>query len=165
MYFQINKYSNSCDLSAKPAPNGPRSICKTSKKNFLGSKIDNLNPFYSEFYADSEFATFSMFTSIFWEIYAVKVWTKSQKCHFSGKIHHGNCLFWSQSVGSGQDYPGQVRGLYVRVCVCRCLYVSVPLVVPTPGRSVLIRAGTRPVILYIVKCLMVPIGAGSQQVL
>ena len=69
------------------------SICETSKKYdffrkqilvkksifFLILKIDTiLYSFYSEFYAASESVTFFMFTSIFLEILAVKVWTKSQ---------------------------------------------------------------------------------------
>ena len=32
---------------------------------------------------------FFRFTSLFWEIQAVKVWPKSQKLRFFGKIHHG----------------------------------------------------------------------------
>ena len=42
-----------------------------------------LDPFYSEFYANSEYAIYFKFTSIFWEnIAAMKVWSKSQKWRF-----------------------------------------------------------------------------------
>ena len=82
-----------------------------------------LYPFYSEFYAHSESVTFIRFTYIFWEILAVKVWPKFQKCSFSGKIRHGYGLFWYQSIGFAQGYSGPVLGRYVRVCGGMCLYV------------------------------------------
>ena len=64
------------------------------------------------------------------------------------KIRHDYGLFWSQSIGSGQGYSGPVLGRYVRVCAGLCLYAgTVPA--PSPGRLVLLRAGTGPVILCI----------------
>ena len=105
------------------------------------SQIDTfLYSFYSEFYADSESVTFFRFTSIFWEISTVKVWPKSQKCRFLGKIRHGYGLFWYQSIDSDQGYSGPL---------CPT---------PSPGRSVLLRAGNGSVILCIYRwCRLVPI--------
>ena len=114
-------------------------------KFFKILKIDTiLYTFYSEFYADSESAIFSRFTSIFREISTVKVWPKSQKCRFLGKIRHGYGLFWSQSIDSDQGYSGPILGRYVRVCGGRCLYVLVGAscagTVPVPCRH---RTGTK----------------------
>ena len=103
-----------------------------------------LYSFYSEFYADSESVTFFRFTSIFWEILTAKVWPKSQKCRFLGKIRHGYGLVWYQSIGFGQGYSGPILGRYVRVCGGRCLYVLVGAscagTVPVPCRH---RTGTK----------------------
>ena len=82
------------------------------------------NSFYLEFYADTESATFFRFTSLYYEILAVKVWPKSQKfLRFLNKIRHGYGIFWYQSIGFGQGYSGPVLCRYVRVCGGLCLYV------------------------------------------
>ena len=123
------KCSSSCDLSTKPAPK--------STLRYIHS-ITGPYPFYSEFYADSESATFSRFTSIYWELYAFKVWPKSQKRRFLG-----NGLFWSESIGPGQGNPGPVLDRYeglcysVPLCFGRCLlcrYGAGNLSAPTLGR-------------------------------
>ena len=107
------------------------------------------------------FRDFFMFTSIYWEILILKVCPKFQKCRILGNIRHGYGIFWYQSIGSGQGYSGSALGRYVRVCAGRCLlcrYGAGTVPAPSTCRSVLLRAGTGPVILYIYS--KVPFGAG-----
>ena len=92
-------------------------------------------------------------------ISTVKVWPKSQKWRFWGKIRHGYGLFWSQSIGSCQGYYRYRAAMLGSVLVGASMFWLVPLVpAPSPGRSVLLRAGTGPVILCIYR--KVPFGAG-----
>ena len=86
-----------------------------------------LYSFYSEFYADSESVTFFRFTSIYWEILALKVMALGQnlkKRHFWDlcQIRHGYGLFWYKSICFGQGYSGLVLGRYVKVCGSRCRF-------------------------------------------
>ena len=123
-------------------------------------KIDTfLYSYYSEFYADSEFATISRFTSIFLEILTLKVCPISQKCRFWARFAMENGLFRYQSIDSDQGrYWAAMLG---SVVAGACTFWSVPLVpipAPSPVQSVLLRAGTGPVILCIYRKM--PIGAG-----
>ena len=52
----------------------------------------------------------------------MKVWPKSQKCRFLGKIRPGYGLFSYQLIGSGQGYSGPIRGRYSRACAGKCRF-------------------------------------------
>ena len=84
-------------------------------------QVRNQHKILSKMNTNKVYICIFRFTSIFWEISTVKVWPKSQKRLFLGKIRHGYGIFQSQSIDSDQSYSGPILGRYVRVCEVRCL--------------------------------------------